>query len=156
MAYTAGADIPAHLVTTIFEQTEGNPFFVTEITRLLVVEGSIDRPNANAWRPATPETVREVINRRLDRLSSTCNRILTLASVIGREFAFGALERASGLSGERLLVVLAEAETARVIMQTPGPMGRCRFTHALIRDTLYEQLPAALRTQLHQRAGQAL
>ena len=59
------------------------------------------------------------------------------------------------LAGEPLLDVLEEAETARVIAAAPG-LGRYRFSHALIRETLYEGMPAARRIRLHRQVGEAL
>ena len=79
-----------------------------------------------------------------------------MAAVVGREFAIGALEHASERGRGRLLALLDEAEAARVIAEVPAVMGRYRFTHALIRETLYEQLTAALRVRLHRRVGDSL
>ena len=91
---TAGIKPTEKLVTTVYQQTEGNPFFLNEIVRLLVVEGQLERPQVTtASAVRIPEGVREVIGRRLDQLSEECNRILTIASVIGREFSLDALNQ---------------------------------------------------------------
>ena len=68
-----------------------------------------------------PEGVREVVGRRLDHLSDECNRVLTVGSVIGREFGLTLLEggAAGGRTGDRLLDVLEEALAARVIAELP-------------------------------------
>jgi DNA-binding NarL/FixJ family response regulator len=133
----------------IFEQSEGNPFFVSELVRLRTAGG-------NNVQLSITDGVRAVINRRLDRLSTPCNRLLTFAAVLGRNFALGALESAVGLPLDRLLELLSSAEQARVIEPAASAPGRYRFTHALIRDTLYDQLTTGLRAQLHGRAGEAL
>jgi predicted ATPase len=82
--------------------------------------------------------------------------VLTLASVIGREFRLDALERLSGLAAGKLLDVLDEAVEARVIGEVPGALGRLRFSHTLIRDTLYEALSTARRIRLHRQFGGVL
>ena len=93
----SGAEPPSGMVEAVYRQTEGNPLFVTEVVRLLVQEGELTRdasPGAasgrdsgrDSWNVRIPEGVREVIGRRLDRLSERCNETLTVASVIGREF----------------------------------------------------------------------
>jgi predicted ATPase len=72
-----GTSRPAELVSAVHAQTEGNPFFVTEIVRLLTQEGELTPERLSAhegWTFRIPEGVREVIGRRLDRLSDRCNR----------------------------------------------------------------------------------
>ena len=141
------------LAATLCEETEGNPLFVGEIVRLLAVEGVRSEPAA---RFSIPQSVRDVIGRRLTHLTEECNRILALASVLGREFALDALARMGALSDEELLGPLDEAMAARVVVDVPAAPGRVRFAHVLIRDTLYEGLTAARRLQLHQLAMEAL
>ena len=110
IALTAGIEPPDGLVDAVHRETEGNPFFVTEVVRLLVAEGRLERPRpTRSWSVSIPESVREVVGRRLERLSEECNRVLTIAAVIGREFSLPMLERVSGLSTADLLDVLEEA-----------------------------------------------
>ena len=75
---------------------------------------------------------------------------------MGREFGLDALARLSELPRDELLDVLDEAMAERVVSDVPGSPGRLRFGHALIRDTLYDELTSARRLQLHQHAGEAL
>ena len=82
----------------MLEQTEGNPFFVSEVVRLLASEGRLDEPAAGgvAWRPEIPQGVREVVGRRLDHLSDAGQRgALRSAAAIGREFSSDVLTRAT-------------------------------------------------------------
>jgi predicted ATPase len=154
---TAGIKPTAHLVKTVYQQTEGNPFFLNEIVRLLVVEGQLERPHPNtASGVRIPEGVREVIGRRLDQLSDECNRILTMASVIGREFSLEVLEPLSETSADQLLELLDEAMAARVINEVPQIVGQYSFVHALIRETLYDEISTARRVRFHRRIGECL
>jgi predicted ATPase len=82
--------------------------------------------------------------------------VLTAASVLGREFSLGAVARLSGLDGEALLDVLDEAMTEHLVGEVPGAPGYLRFTHVLIRDTLYQGLSAPRRLWFHQQAGEVL
>jgi tetratricopeptide (TPR) repeat protein len=144
------------LVMRVYEKTEGNPFFVNEIARLLVTDGLLNRPEQEAsWNLTIPQTVREVVGRRLDSLSAECNRVLAIASVIGREFSLNVLEQVADLSRERLLEVVEEALAGHVIQEVAGALGRYSFSHALIRETLYTELPTS-RRRLHQQIGEAL
>jgi tetratricopeptide (TPR) repeat protein len=97
-----------------------------------------------------------VISRRLRRLSDECLRLLTLASVLGREFSLTVLAQAAGVTEESVLETLDEAMRERVVTDVPGVLTELRFAHVLIRDSLYENLTAARRIQLHRLAVQAL
>jgi DNA-binding SARP family transcriptional activator len=143
------------LGTALYAETEGNPLFVGETVRLLTLEG-IRPDSAGNLRLAIPENVRDVIGRRFTHLSEECNRILLFASVLGREFALNALARMSGLSVAELVDQLDEAVTARVVSDVPGTPDRLRFSHVLIRDTLYDRLTAGRRIQLHGLAAEVL
>jgi DNA-binding CsgD family transcriptional regulator len=149
---------PERVVGAVYERTEGNPFFVTEVVRLLAQQNLFVSPAQQAnwnWHVTMPESVREVIGRGLDRLSKKCNDLLLVASVIGREFSLPVLRRVSDLSIDALLEVLDEAVAARVIEEWRG-VGTFRFSHALIQETLYEELSASRRYRLHGRVGEAL
>src|SRR4051794_4224262 len=127
----------------LYEETEGNPLFVGELVRLAAVEGAL----------TIPQGVRDVIARRLTFLSDEANRVLVLASVLGREFDLDTLAALAGITPDVALDVLDEAMTARVVASV-GP--RLRFAHVLIRDTLYEGLTTARRVRLHRLAVEAL
>jgi tetratricopeptide (TPR) repeat protein len=177
----AGITPPPGLVEAVYRQTEGNPLFVTEVVRLLVQEGSLTpQPplhlrdgegetargrGGEAWSVRIPEGVKEVIGRRLNRLSQRCNQTLAIAAVIGREFELRQLARlvedpsaGSGqrMSEDRLLEVLEEALAARVIEELPRIVGRYQFTHALIQETLLGELSLTRRVRLHARIAEAL
>ena len=84
--------------------------------------------------------MREVIGRRLNRLSQRCDETLTTASVIGQEFELRQLTPlVEDMTENRLLEVLEEALSARVIEELPQVVGRYQFTHALIQETLTEE-----------------
>jgi eukaryotic-like serine/threonine-protein kinase len=147
---TASEAASPELTVPLYEETEGNPLFVGEIVRLLCAEG------VRSEGLVVPQSVRDVIARRLTHLSDECNRVLVLASVLGREFALDALGRLAGVGDDELLDVLDEAMAARVVSDIPGTSGRLRFAHVLIRDTLYEGVTTARRVRLHRQAVGAL
>ena len=128
---TAGRPPPEALVAAIFRETEGNPFFMHEVVRLLAREGRLERSEAvTSWSVAVPEGVREVIGQRLDRLSEETNRILTIASAVGREFQLEVLERVSDLPAERLLDLVEEAIAAHLVEEGRGlSPGTASATH---------------------------
>ncbi|MFB3091665.1 MAG: hypothetical protein ACE1ZD_00530, partial [Dehalococcoidia bacterium] len=154
-----GVDPPSGLAEAVHTQTEGNPLFVTEVVRLLVQEGELTQESGarDSWTVRIPEGVREVIGRRLNRLSQRCNETLTIASVIGREFELRQLTTlVEDISEDRLLEVLEEALASRVIEELPQVVGRYQFTHALIQETLTEELTLTRRVRLHARIAETL
>ena len=154
----AGVEPSLKLTAAVHQQTDGNPFFVTEVVRLLASQGRLDpaEGGAPALAASLPEGVKAVVAERLGRLSDGCRRVLEVAAVVGRDFHLRVLEPASGLDPERLLELVEEAEAARVVAAVPGRLGRWRFAHALVREVLNEGLPAARRIRLHGRVGEAL
>jgi eukaryotic-like serine/threonine-protein kinase len=151
VAMTAGVEPDDALVDALHAKSEGNPFFVAEIVRLLSAEGQLETaPGAIA----IPQEVRELIGRRLAPLGAQCREALAIAAVIGRDFDLRVLQDVAGVPVGRLLEALDEAQAARVIAaRAPG---RYRFAHVLISDTLADGLPASRRLQLHRRVGEAL
>jgi class 3 adenylate cyclase/tetratricopeptide (TPR) repeat protein len=145
------------VVRAIYGETEGNPLFVTEVVRLLDSEGMLDEVGEGAARRIVlPDSVREVIGRRLSLLSPECAEALTLASVLGRDFSLEALELLSERTADDLLDVLETGVAARLVADVPGSLGRLRFSHALVRDVLYGELSTLRRIRLHRRAAEVL
>ncbi len=151
---TAGVGAPDGLADVVYEQTEGNPFFVSEVVRLLVTEGRLQESGTDGWELAIPQGVRDVVGRRLDRLSDDANHVLGVAAAAGRTFDADTLAAVTDRDGDEIVALLAEAEASQLIR--PWEPDRWAFSHALVRETLYAELPAARRTQLHARIGEAL
>jgi len=104
-----------------------------------------------------PEEVREVIRRRLSRLSAETRQMLTLASVVGTNFRWDIVVAASGEREESLLDPLDQALTAQIVRESASRRsGTYEFTHALIRHTLYSDISTPRRARLHTQIGEAI
>jgi DNA-binding SARP family transcriptional activator len=148
------------LARALWLETDGNPFFVEEIVRSLVESDQLLLSDGVASSPedlvkrAVPEGVREVIGRRLTRLSPAAKQSLTLASVIGENIEFDALVAVAGVDEETVLDALDEAVAAVLLRETAA--GGYEFAHAIVRSTLYGQLSGPRRARLHRLVGEAI
>jgi DNA-binding SARP family transcriptional activator len=148
----------AGFVHALYAETEGNPFFIEEILRHLEDSGvsAFGAGSGDLARAGLPEDVREVISRRLERLSPDALESLRVAAVVGRDFDAGLLERVVGLDEDRYLAGLEEALETGLIDEALSPRGGYTFAHALIRETLYEGMSQPRRARIHRRVGLAL
>jgi len=148
----------------VHRQTEGNPLFVQEVVRYLAEEGLISREEGR-WRVtretplevSIPEGLRDVIGKRLSSLSQECNWLLSVAAVVGREFPLDTLRKVAGIEEDRFIDALKDA-VGLAILEERSQVGaiRYRFTHAFFRQTLYEEIIAPQRLQLHQQVARVL
>jgi tetratricopeptide (TPR) repeat protein len=158
-------EVPWGIAEAVHHQTEGNPLFVQEVVRYLAEEGLITREQGR-WQAtrdtplemSIPEGLRDVIGKRLSRLSAECNRLLSVAAVIGREFRLKVLERVANVAEDKLIAALDEARRAAVVEERSAVAAAVtyRFAHAFFRQTLYEEIIAPRRIRLHQQVARAL
>lgn len=131
--------------------TNGNPFFLSQLLPFL------SRDSAGGGIVGVlPRTVRDAIARQIDALSPEAIRVLATAAAVGREFDAWLIERAMKCGIDQIVMLLREASTARIVTQREGGNGRWRFSHALVRDVLYQGLRDFERAQLHAEIGIAL
>jgi DNA-binding SARP family transcriptional activator/tetratricopeptide (TPR) repeat protein len=145
-------------IHALYAETEGNPFFIEEILRHLEDAGvsPLGAGASDLARVGLPDDVREVITRRIERLSPDALESLRAAAVIGRDFDAGLLEQIVGLDEDRYLAGLEEALAAGLIDEAAGARGGYTFGHTLIRETLYGSMSRPRRARIHRRIGLAL
>jgi tetratricopeptide (TPR) repeat protein len=152
IAATTGALPKDDLTDVVAGRTSGNPFFVKEVAQLLAAQGKLDQQGRVAVS-AIPEGVRDVVRRRLARLSQQCVDLLAAAAVLGPEFALDVLAEASGSATRDILPILEEAIAARIVSEVQGTVGRYAFAHSLTREVIYDGLGPARRSLLHWNVG---
>src|SRR3989441_711647 len=157
VAATAGLLPSAPVVEVMLRDTGGNPFFVSEVVRLLASQAQLGRLTADTSGPlGVPPSVREVVGQRLARLSPAARDLLDLAATIGVEMPVAVLAAATGQPAMQVLAALEEPLAARLVTEVREDPGRWRFTHALVREVLYDALGPARRAALHRAIGEAL
>jgi class 3 adenylate cyclase len=151
------------LAHAVHRETDGNPFFVSEVLRHLSETGAIYQDAEGRWttadsvdRVALPDSVREVIGARIGRLGESAEHVLSLAAVIGRDFEFDVLAQASGTTEDELLDILDAAASVALVRELADRPGRYLFAHALIQHTLYEDMGATRRARAHRQVAEAL
>lgn len=157
----SGQSVP-QFAPMVLQKTGGNPLFVEEVLRNAVESGTV---GANAGGPTAaisdlhlPGNVRQVIRQRLSRLTPKTMEILSIASVIGVEFTFDLLQKATGETDEAILSAIEEALQVRVVRERRGDRGRAVyvFSDDQIRDTFYEELSLVRAQRYHRKVALAL
>ncbi|HSP06792.1 MAG TPA: diguanylate cyclase, partial [Acidobacteriota bacterium] len=146
----------------IHEETEGIPFYVEELIKLLLEEGYIQRVGTEieARRPdkfLLPYSIRALIQRRINRLSESLQRVLGFASIIGYEFDLQILVRLIEENEGYLLDLLEQLMKLELIREVAeAGAERFRFRHNKIRDVIYEGMGLIKRRKFHRRVGEIL
>ena len=157
IGHTIGATPAQPLVEAVHDRCGGNPFFITELLRLLQSERRLAAPDATAAaRREVPVGVRDVLRRRLARLPAQSGTLLMVAAVAGRGFDLDLVEAVTGLDDEAALDAAEAAVLAGLVLEDDRAAGRYRFAHALVRETIYEDISRARRARLHARVVDAL
>ncbi len=160
MAASMGEEqVSDEFATLIFHRTEGNPFFVQQVMRMLVERGDIYQEGDHWGRKAVeeidvPESIRSVVGQRLSRLADETQELLREASVLGQTFSFDDLEAMTGRSEREVETALEEAARIGLIREVEGD--RHAFDHALTQQSLYGELTTRRRRRLHLAAGEAI
>ena len=156
-------DAGVGLAHAVYRETDGNPFFVSEVLRHLSETGAIFQDATGRWTTdasleqlGLPDSVRAVIGARVGRLGPDAGRVLSTAAVIGRDFDLDVLARATKTSEDDLLDILETAAAAALVREPATGSGRYNFAHALIQHTLYEDLGPNRRARAHRVIGEAL
>ena len=151
------------LARQLAEETAGNPFFTLEVIRHLRESEALARSGADRWRLARdlaglglPQSVIEVIGRRVERLGRDAQDALGAAAVIGRDFDLELLGAVLEVEPDQLMDTLDGAIKGSLIEESRRRPGGLTFTHALVEHALYEDLGAVRRNRLHRSVAEAL
>lgn len=146
LAQVSGHPVDDALARVVHERVEGNPFYAIELQRLLAAEGPVDA--TSVARVAVPVGVRDVVRQRLSRLPRATRELLHLAAVAGRDVDVELISVAAGRSIDRCLDDLDVALEQRLLVDA-GPRVGLRFSHALVREVVADELSSLRRARMH-------
>jgi len=163
MERAAGHDLDergVELANAIHAETAGNPFFVGEIMRHFVESGALYVRDGRWTSDLTlaeaglPEGIREVVGRRVSHLEDETQRLLSMAAVIGPEFGLPVLAEVAGADEDSVLDGIEHVRSSGLVIETG--VDRYRFSHALVRSTLLEELTTTRRVRTHRKVAEAI
>jgi tetratricopeptide (TPR) repeat protein len=160
MAATMGEDhVSDEFAALVFHRTEGNPFFIQQVMRMLVERGDVYHEGDHWARKAVqeidvPESIRSVVGQRLSCLTEETQELLREASILGQMFSFDDLEAMTARTEQDLERALEEAARAGLLREIDRD--GYAFDHALTQQSLYGELPTRRRRRLHLAAGEAI
>lgn len=141
------------LAGRLHQVTGGNPFFLLETLAALAATGLETAPDTEMQTWPLPESVRQAVQRRIDRLNASARQVLEAAAVIGQATDCETLLLTAGRAELELADALDELAAQQWVVQEPGLI---RFRHELVAEVVCRGLSAYRRQLLHRRAGEAL
>jgi DNA-binding CsgD family transcriptional regulator len=157
--FGARANLGDEFVQLLHGLTEGNPFFVEETLKALILAGDL-APTGGGWRARSLERVRvprtavEAVRRRLAALTEPARAVASTAAVAGRRFDFDLLQTLTEHDERELLALVKELIAAQLVVEESAE--RFAFRHALTREAIYAELLARERVSLHREVAAAL
>ncbi|HVL05264.1 MAG TPA: BTAD domain-containing putative transcriptional regulator [Acidimicrobiales bacterium] len=145
---SATGNVAASVAATIHQRAEGNPFYAIELSRLVDEEGGI--------AGEVPATVGDVVRRRLARLPQATVDLLGVAAVVGRDVEMGLLARAADRTFDAVIDGLEPAVVHRLLVEVPELPAVLRFSHALVREVVLDDMTSLRRARLHLKVADAI
>lgn len=151
--------VRAEFLEPLYTLTEGNPFFIEEVLKVLVAAGELFYADGGWTRKSMPElhippSVQDAVQRRTAQLRPAAQRLLTLAAVVGRRFDFVLLQQVAGHDEADLLALIKELVAAQLVVEESAD--NFAFRHALTRQAVYGALLGRERQILHRTIGAAM
>ena len=161
-AILEGGEVAPEIAALVLGRAGGNPLFVEELTHSLLENGSIQRRDHKfvlTRKPSeveVPDTIQGIIASRMDRIEENLKRIMQVASVIGREFAYRILQAITGMSEELKASLLNLQGLEFIYEKQLFPELEYIFKHALTQEVAYNSLLLKRRKEIHERIGKAI
>ncbi len=157
--FTMPRPVPAQTLDALYGLAEGNPFFIEELLKSLIIAGTL-LDARQPWERLPlqelhiPRSVADAVKRRLDQVSDAARQVTTLAAVAGRRFDFALLQQITHVDEQELLLLMKELIAAQLVVEESEE--RFAFRHALTREAIYSQLLLRERKALHRTIAETM
>lgn len=156
-------DLPDHIVNRFYEKTQGNPYFLKETVRNLVNDGTIDLEETfwynklDLAKVKISSNIKEMMARRIKKLSPEAGKVLKYSSVIGRRFRFDDLMEISNIEEEKVIDGLEELMEHKLISEVENSEDEVyNFDNPVVREIAYENLSRSRKRFLHKRVAKVI
>ena len=151
--------MPTASLDAIYELTEGNPFFLEEILKSLLLAGALvsEDETWDGFPPhelPIPRSIQTALQLRLDRVSPAARQVVILAAVAGKRFDFVLLQRITQYEETELLTLMKELIAAQLVVEES--VEQFAFRHALTREAVYSQLLLRERKGFHRTIAETM
>jgi DNA-binding winged helix-turn-helix (wHTH) protein len=150
LAARVGSERARTFAALAHDKSGGNPLYLGELVASVPHD-----PQAAAMAPGVPETLRQLIAQRLERVSALCADVLAATAVVGSSSALALIADVTELPAATLAAGVEEAVAQRLLARESGAL-RVRFSHGVVREVVYERTTPGLRARLHRRVARAL
>jgi len=157
-----GQKVAREFLAFLYRHTEGNPFFIAQLLYALVEDGKLWHTGGRwEWSPVSelrfPAGLSALIAKRINRFSSSTQAVLSIASVVGREFDVALLTAAGAGSEPAVKLALSEALTAGLVRRTfDRNRSGFAFAHDQIAAVLFDLISRERRRRLQWQVAHAL
>jgi len=154
-------DVPPDIVSFINGITEGNPFFIIEVLKILVEKGYVYKTGV-AWNflkvkeMVLPERISDILKEKMESLSHEARNLLMTASVIGEIFSLENLRFITEENEGYLIDLLDEGLKKGIIFEATGGTGEFCFAHRMMQTVFYNSLSGGRRSFFHRKVGEML
>ena len=151
--------VPTATLDALYELTEGNPFFLEEILKSLLLAGALVSAHEtwDGFPPhdlPIPRSIQAALQLRLERVSPAARQVVILAAVAGKRFDFALLQQITGHEEQELLRLMKELIAAQLVVEESED--QFAFRHALTRTAIYSQLLLRERKGVHRTIAETL
>ncbi len=160
---TQREDFPESFIWTLYRESEGNPYYVVEILNSMVNEGVIN-PYSYTWNPeeelsniSIPSSIKDITERKIEKLDKNERKVLMYASLLGTEFNFEILERIMNMDVIELLDIIDSLVDQGIINEVPDSDEELyKFNHLQTRTTIYENMGRSRKRVSHRQVSKVI
>lgn len=153
-------NVPESFIRLLYEESEGNPFFVEEVVKSLIEEGVLST-QTYVWdfdidisKIRIPDTIKDVMSRRIQGLDENSKKVIMFAAVVGHKFDFDTLHKVTEMREDGLLDAIDKLIEAKLIKEDHrSKKEEYVFDHVQVRSVVYDSMSKSRSRVMHKKVG---